>query len=98
MPDTTYKKIATLLLWISGTFLLLYVLFLLSDIIIILALSVLLAFIFSPFVYLLEQRGASRLSSTLIVFAGLAVILFLSLSVVIPKFSFQTQKYFLFFP
>ncbi len=92
MPDITYKKIVTLLLWISATFLLLYVLFLLSDIIIILALSVLLAFIFSPFVFLLEQRGFTRLSSTLIVFAGLAIIIYLSLSVVIPKFSFQMNQ------
>lgn len=92
MPDTTYKKIVNLLLWISGTFLLLYVLFLLSDLIIILALSVLLAFIFVPFVFLLEQRGFSRLSSTLIVFAGLSVTIYLGLSVVIPKFSFQMNQ------
>ena len=92
MPDTSYKKIVNLLLWISATFLLLYVLFLLSDLIIILALSVLLAFIFSPFVFLLEQRGFSRLSSTLIVFAGLAIIIYVSLSVVIPKFSFQMNQ------
>jgi predicted PurR-regulated permease PerM len=92
MPDTSYKKIANLLLLISATFLLLYVLFLLSDLILILALSVLLAFIFSPFVFLLEQRGFSRLSSTLIVFAGMAIIIYVSLSVVIPKFSFQMNQ------
>ena len=92
MPDITYKKIVTLLLWISATFLLLYILFLLSNIIIILALAVLLAFIFSPFVFLLEQRGFTRLSSTLIVFAGLAIIIYVSLSVVIPKFSFQMNQ------
>ncbi len=92
MPDITYKKIVTLLLWISATFLLLYVLFLLFDIIVILALSILLAFIFSPFVFLLEQRGFTRLSSTLIVFVGLAIIIYVSLSVVIPKFSFQMNQ------
>jgi predicted PurR-regulated permease PerM len=92
MPDTSYKKFVNLLLWISATFLLLYVLFLLSDLIIILALSVLLAFIFSPFVFLLEQRGFSRLSSTLIVFTGMAIIIYVSLSVVIPKFSFQMNE------
>jgi predicted PurR-regulated permease PerM len=92
MPDTSYKKIVTLLLWVSATILLLYVLFLLSDLILILALSVLLAFIFSPFVFLLEQKGFSRLSSTLIVFAGLSILIYLSLSVVIPKFSFQMNQ------
>jgi predicted PurR-regulated permease PerM len=92
MPDTSYKKIVTLLLWVSATILLLYVLFLLSDLILILALSVLLAFIFSPFVFLPEQKGFSRLSSTLIVFAGLSILIYLSLSVVIPKFSFQMNQ------
>lgn len=92
MPDTTYRKIVKLLLWISGTFLLLYILLLLSDLIIILALSVLLAFIFAPFVFLLEQRGFSRLSSTFTIFAAFAVLIYLGLSVIIPKFSFQMNQ------
>ena len=92
MPDTTYKKTIRLLLWISGFILLIYLLYLLSDLIIILALSFLLAFIFAPFVFMLEQKGLSRLSSTLIVFAALAILIYLGLSVVIPKFSFQMNQ------
>ena len=92
MPETNYKKIVNLLLWISGTFLLLYLLFLLIDILIILALSILLAFIFVPFVFMLEQQGFSRLSSTLIIFALIAFLIYLGLSVVIPKFSFQMNQ------
>jgi predicted PurR-regulated permease PerM len=92
MPESTYKKMVRLLLWISGIFLTFYILFLLSDLIILLALSILLAFIFVPFVFMLEQRGLSRLSSTLIVFAAFAILIYLSLSVVIPKFSFQMNQ------
>jgi predicted PurR-regulated permease PerM len=78
MPETTYKKTVRLILWIAGTILLLYVLYLLADVIIILALSVLLAFIFAPFVFLLEQKGFSRLTSTLIAFGALAILIYLS--------------------
>jgi len=92
VPESTYKKIIKLLFWVSGTFLLLYLLFTLSDLIIILALSILLAFIFAPFVFLLEQRGLSRLMSTLLVFVALGVLIYLGLSVIIPKFSIQMNQ------
>jgi len=92
MPETTYKKTVKLILWIAGTILLFYLLYLLTDVIIILALSVLLAFIFAPFVFILEQKGFNRLSSTLIVFAALAILIYLGLSVFIPKFSTQMNQ------
>lgn len=92
IAETSYKKILNLLFWVSGTFLFLYLLFVLSDLIIILALSILLAFIFSPFVFLLEQRGLSRTVSTLIVFVGLGILIYLGLSVIIPKFSVQMNQ------
>ena len=92
MPEMTYKKTVKLILWIAGTILLLYLLYLLADVIIILALSVLLAFIFAPVVFMLEQRGFSRLSSTLIAFAALAILIYLGLSVFIPKFSLQMNQ------
>ena len=92
MPDVTYKKIVRLLLWISVTFLALYILFQLIDLLLILALSILLAFIFAPFVFMLEQRGLNRLSATLAVFGMMAVLIYLGLSVVIPKFSEQMNQ------
>jgi len=92
MPDVTYKKIVRLLLWISVTFLALYILFQLIDLLLILALSILLAFIFAPFVFMLEQRGLNRLSATLVVFGMMAVLIYLGLSVVIPKFSEQMNQ------
>jgi len=92
MPEITYKKTVKFILWIAGTILLVYLLYLLTDIIVILALSVLLAFIFAPFIFMLEQKGFNRLSSTLIVFAALAILIYLGLSVFIPKFSTQMNQ------
>jgi predicted PurR-regulated permease PerM len=92
MPDVTYKKIVRLLLWISATLLVLYLLYQLVDIFFILALSILLAFIFAPFVFMLEQKGLNRLSATIVVFGMMAVLIYLGLSVVIPKFSLQMNQ------
>jgi len=92
MPETTYKKTVKLILWIAGAILFLYLLYLLADVIIIFALSVLLAFIFAPIVFTMEQRGFSRLSSTLIAFGALAIVIYLGLSMFIPKFSFQMNQ------
>ena len=92
MPDVTYKKIVRLLLWISATLLVLYILYQLVDIFLILALSILLAFIFAPFVFMLEQKGLNRLSATIVVFGMMAVLIYLGLSVVIPKFSLQMNQ------
>ena len=73
MLDTTYKKILRILLWTSITFLVIYIFVQLIDLFIILALSVLLAFIFAPFVFMLEQRGFNRLSATLSVFGVITI-------------------------
>ena len=89
MPETTYKRTIKLILWIAGTILLLYLLYLLVDVIILITFSVLLAFIFAPFVFMLEQKGFSRLSSTLIVFGALGILIYLGMSVFIPQFSDQ---------
>lgn len=92
MPDATFKKIVRLLLWISITFITLYILYQLVDIFIILALALLLAFIFAPFVFMLEQRGLGRLPATIVVFGVMAILIYLGLSVVIPKFSLQMNQ------
>lgn len=92
MSESTFNKAVRLLLWISGAFIIVYLLYLLSDLIIILALSFLLAFIFAPFVFMLEQKGFSRLTSTFLVFATVSALIYLGLSVVIPKFSLQMNQ------
>ena len=89
MPDSSYKKIIKLLLWTAGTILFFYIIFLLTDIILILAVSVLLAFIFSPFVKMLEGRGFNRLTATRITFCLFGFIIYLVFSIIIPKFLYQ---------
>jgi len=92
MPDSTYKKITYTFLWIAGTILFLYLVYLLTEIIIILAVSTLLVFIFAPFVAMLEGKGFNRLTSTFITFGIFGFITYLSLSIIIPKLVFQMNQ------
>lgn len=92
MSESNYKHFTKFLLWISGIIILLYLFYLLTEILIVLALSILLAFIFAPFVSLLEGRGFNRLSATLIMFAVFGFIIYFSLSIIIPKFVFQMEQ------
>jgi predicted PurR-regulated permease PerM len=92
MSETTYKSSVKIILWallIAGV---VYLFYTLINILLILAVSILLAFIFAPFMHLLEERGFNRLSSTLIVFAAFGFIVYLGLSFVIPKLIFQMDQ------
>lgn len=71
---------------------LIYLSFLLVNILVLLAISILLGFIFAPFVRLLEGQGFTRTISTLIVFAAFGFLLYLGLSFVIPKLFFQMDQ------
>jgi predicted PurR-regulated permease PerM len=82
-------------LYILGGLLLLasaYFLYLLSDIVIVLIISILISFIFNPFVVALEKTGINRLNSVLLVFFSIGFILYLVLSFIIPKFIFQMNE------
>jgi len=92
MTDSSYNHFIKFLLWTAGIILLLYLFYLLTEILIILALSVLLAFIFAPFVSLLESRGFNRLTATLLIFAVFGFIIYFSLSIIIPRFVFQLNQ------
>jgi len=92
MTDSSYKHFSKFLLWSAGIIIILYVFYLLTEILIILALSVLLAFIFAPFVSLLEGRGFNRLTATLIMFAVFGFVVYFSLSIIIPKFVYQVEQ------
>ena len=92
MLDSNYKTTTKLLIWIAGTIILLYLVYLLTEVIIIIAISILLAFIFAPFVSSLEERGFNRLTSTFLVFGVFGLIIYLSLSVIIPKLFFQMNQ------
>ena len=89
MPDITYKKFIKPILWLAGIIISFYLLYLLSDIIIIISISILLSFIFAPIVTVFEGKGFNRLTSTLITFALIGFVVYLGLSVVIPKFILQ---------
>lgn len=69
-----------------------YLFYLLIDIFLILAISFLLAFIFAPFLHMVEQKGVNRLVSTLLVFAGFGFLVYLGLSFVIPKLIYQMDQ------
>jgi predicted PurR-regulated permease PerM len=92
MSDSNYNNIAKYLLWIAATIIFLYVFYLLTEILIILALSILVSFIFAPFVSMLEAKGFNRLTSTLLIFGIFGFIIYFSLSIIIPKFVFQMNQ------
>ena len=92
MTDIALKKIFRVTLAAFGLFLLLYLIYLLSDLIIILAIAVLLAFIFEPFVKNLEKEGLSRFASTLTIFVIVGLLFYLALSFIIPKFVYQMNE------
>lgn len=90
--DTGYRKAIKYILYTTAIVIALYLVYLLTEIIIILALAILLAFIFAPFVSLLESRGFNRLSATLLTFGIFGFIIYFSLSLIIPKFVFQMDQ------
>lgn len=59
--------------------------YLFFDIIVMLAISLLIAILFSPVVAFLERRGFSRLMSVLTVFFGSTALMVLGLATIIPK-------------
>ncbi len=68
---------------------LVYSIYIFFDILILITVSILLAMIFNPLVFILERHGFSRLVSVFIVF-GISLILVLgSLSILIPKIAIQ---------
>jgi putative permease len=79
-------------MWIIAVVLVLVAVFLLSDIFLLLIFSILLAFIFNPFVSMLEKEGLSRLISTILIFGTTGLLLFVILSFIIPKFVIQMNQ------
>jgi predicted PurR-regulated permease PerM len=92
MTERSTKRISRISLWVLVIALILISVFLLSDILLLLIFSVLLAFIFNPFVSTLEKEGMSRLIATLIVFGTTSLLLYVLLSFIIPKFVIQMDQ------
>jgi predicted PurR-regulated permease PerM len=92
MSDSTFNKATKLFLSAAALIIFLYLVYLLTEIIIILALAILLAFIFAPFVSMLEAKGFNRFTSTLLIFGFFGFGIYFSLSIIIPKFIFQMDQ------
>lgn len=92
MSENLYKSLKRFLLWSLLIIAALFLFYTLINILLILTISILLAFIFAPFLHLLEERGFNRLSSTLIVFSCFGFVVYLGLSFVIPKLILQMDQ------
>ncbi len=90
--DRLNKKTTRIILAIIAFFSVLYFAYLLTNIFVLVALSVLLGFIFAPFVRILEGQGFSRTISTLLVFTIFGFLVYLGLSFVIPKLFIQMDQ------
>jgi predicted PurR-regulated permease PerM len=93
MKELTFKKVVIPILWIAGVCALGYLLYLISEVLIILIISILLAFIFEPFVTILENKGLNRIASISAAFASAAVIIYLIFSYLVPNLIFQMNQF-----
>jgi predicted PurR-regulated permease PerM len=93
MKELTFKKVITSLFWIAGGCSLAYLLYLISDVLVILIISILIAFIFEPFVTILEKKGLNRITSIIAAFASTAVIIYLAFSFLVPNFILQMNQF-----
>ena len=92
--DLLSKKNTQIFILLLGVGLLFYFSFLLVNVLVLIAVSVLLGFIFAPFVRTFEGQGFSRTISTLIVFTFFGFLFYLGLSFVIPKLFLQMDQVF----
>lgn len=83
--EITLRKITKFLLGLAAIAFLVYFSMIIFDIIIMLVLSVLLAFIFNPLVMFFEKNGLNRLFSVLLVFLIATLVIIFGFSVLIPK-------------
>ena len=92
MTDQTLSKVKKYFLWGSAILLFGYICYLLSDIFIILVLSILLSIIFEPFIKIIEQKGMTRLTATILVFIVVGFLIYLIFSFIIPRLSYQINQ------
>lgn len=92
MNDRTFSKFSKYILISLGVLLFLYVSYLLSDIFIILILSILLSLILEPYIKILEQKGLSRLGGTFVIFIIAGIFIYIIISFIIPRLTFQINQ------
>ena len=85
ISDISLKKVTKFLLGLVALLFLVYFSVIIFDIIVMLILSILLAFIFNPLVMFFEKNGVNRLLSVLLVFLIAALLTVFGFSVLIPK-------------
>lgn len=85
ISEITIKKFTKLLLGLAVLVFLFYFSVIIFDILVMLILSVLLAFIFNPLVMFFEKNGLNRLLSVLLVFLIATFFIIFGFSVLIPK-------------
>jgi predicted PurR-regulated permease PerM len=93
MKELTFKKVIKSLQWIAGGCLLLYLLYSISEVIVIFVVSILLAFIFQPVVSILEKNGLNRVTSILTAFAFTIIIIYLAVSLLVPNLILQVDQF-----
>lgn len=89
MSEITLNKIKRVTLTVLGIGLAIYLAYLFIDILLMLAISVLLTFIFHPFVCFLEKRGFSRGWAIFMLLVTGSLIVFLGIYFLIPALSEQ---------
>lgn len=89
LSNLTLNKIGKLSASVITIIFLLYLGYVFSDIIIMLAISFLIALIFNPLVTWLEEHGVNQLVSVLLIFLATGIVIFFALSVFVPKIIFQ---------
>jgi predicted PurR-regulated permease PerM len=92
MPESNWKKAGKILLWLILSAVALYILYLLTDLLIVLIISILLALIFDPFVKQLEKEGFNRVTSTIAIFVVVGLFVYITLSVFVPKLLYQVNQ------
>jgi predicted PurR-regulated permease PerM len=85
-------KLSRIILWTLAAVIGFYLLYLISDIIVIIIISILIAFIFEPFVKQLEKEGFNRLTSTVFIFVSVSIIIYIIISVFVPAFIYQMHQ------
>jgi putative permease len=92
MNELVLNKVSKFSLRAIAILLFLYLCYLLSDLLIVSAISVLLALIFDPFVSMIEKKGINRFVSTLIIFAIFILFIYLIFSFLVPSFIQQFNQ------
>jgi len=92
MDEAAQNKIVKVIFWIAAALIAAYILYLISELILILSISILLTLIFNPLINILESKGVNRLASVIAVFVIVGFLIYFGLSYIIPNFMVQMNQ------